>query len=165
MADQDGADKDGADEEGALQRWSRRKAQSRQVQPRQAEAQPAPVEPAEPEPIDPANLPDIETLDASSDFTVFMREGVPEQLRRLALRKLWRLDPVLANVDGLVDYGEDFTDAADLIEGVKSAYQVGKGYVTDDARPEPETTPQPPEAVVEEDETAAADAAEDEQTG
>jgi hypothetical protein len=33
----------------------------------------------------------------------------------------------LANVDGLVDYGEDFTDAATVIENLQTAYQVGKG--------------------------------------
>jgi hypothetical protein len=38
-----------------------------------------------------------------------MKQAVPEELRRLALRKLWRSDPVLANVDGLNDYDLDYT--------------------------------------------------------
>lgn len=154
------------DEEGALGRWSRRKTEARRAEPAPAPAPAEPVEPAGPEPVDPADLPDVETLDASSDFTVFMREGVPEPLRRLALRKLWRLDPVLANVDGLVDYGEDFTDLGGVIEGMKSAYQVGKGYVTDDKAPEPESESEPePDAVAEEDAAADPDEAEDEQAG
>ena len=37
---------------------------------------------------------------------------------------------MLANVDGLNDYDEDFTDAALVVKGLKSAYQVGKGYLT-----------------------------------
>jgi hypothetical protein len=55
-----------------------------------------------------ADLPDIETLDKDSDYTVFLRDGVPESLKKLALRKLWLSDPVLANLDGLNDYDEDF---------------------------------------------------------
>tara|TARA_R110001592_G_scaffold330696_1_gene612973 strand:+ start:6882 stop:7415 length:534 start_codon:yes stop_codon:yes gene_type:complete len=50
------------------------------------------------------DLPDIESLTGESDFTAFMKEGVPEDLKNLALRKLWRSDPVYANLDGLNDY-------------------------------------------------------------
>ena len=53
-------------------------------------------------------MPAIDDLTAESDFTAFLKEGVPEELKRLALRKLWRTDPVFANLDGLVEYGEDF---------------------------------------------------------
>lgn len=35
----------------------------------------------------------------------------------------------MANVDGLVDYGEDFTDAAMVVENLQTAYQVGKGML------------------------------------
>ena len=104
--------------EGSLSRWSRRK--------RAGGASPAvgaPAEqPAAPPPVDgerteatsetagqaPADLPDIETLHKDSDFTVFLKEGVPEELKTLALRKLWRTDPVFAHIDGLDDYDEDF---------------------------------------------------------
>ncbi|WP_420403108.1 DUF3306 domain-containing protein [Nisaea sp.] len=88
-----------------------------------------------------AALPDIDSLDADSDFTPFMQSNVPEFLRRKALRALWRLNPVFANVDGLVDYGEDFTDAARVIEGMQTAYNVGRGFLTDEdlgIEPEPE---------------------------
>jgi hypothetical protein len=74
-----------------------------------------------------AQLPDIESLDESADFTVFLQKGVPEELRKRALRRLWRLNPVFANLDGLNDYDEDFTDAATVLEGLKTLYQVGKG--------------------------------------
>lgn len=73
---------------------------------------------------------DIESLTYDSDFTVFMKDNVPEIVRRQALRQLWRSDPILANVDGLNDYDEDFTDAALVVKGLKSAYRVGKGYLT-----------------------------------
>ncbi len=55
------------------------------------------------------DLPSPETLDAGSDFSQFMRDDVPEILKRAALRRLWASDPVLANLDGLNDYDEDFT--------------------------------------------------------
>ena len=81
--------------------------------------------------VDPSELPDIDSLTAESDFTAFMRKGVPKTLQRKALRKLWASDPVLACLDGLNDYEEDFTDAATVIEGMKSSYQVGRGFLTD----------------------------------
>ncbi|NOD33731.1 MULTISPECIES: DUF3306 domain-containing protein [unclassified Ruegeria] len=75
------------------------------------------------------NLPDPDQLQAGDDVTGFMAKAVPDRLRRRALRRLWRLNPVLANVDGLVDYGEDYTDAACVIENLQTAYQVGKGML------------------------------------
>ncbi|MCA0928706.1 DUF3306 domain-containing protein [Ruegeria profundi] len=75
------------------------------------------------------NLPDPDQLQAGDDVSGFMAKAVPDRLRRRALRRLWRLNPVLANVDGLVDYGEDYTDAACVIENISTAYQVGKGML------------------------------------
>ncbi len=72
-------------------------------------------------------LPDPEALTASDDVAAFMRKGVPARLRSLALRRIWRLDPVLANLDGLNDYDDDYTDAAMLAGVVQTTYQVGKG--------------------------------------
>ncbi len=54
--------------------------------------------------VDIESLPDIETLTYDSDFSVFLREGVPERLKQAALRKLWLSDAVFANLDGLNDY-------------------------------------------------------------
>lgn len=75
------------------------------------------------------DLPDPDTLVQGDDFSVFMAKAVPDQIRRRALRTLWRSNPVLANVDMLVDYGEDFTDSAMAVENVQTAYQVGKGML------------------------------------
>jgi hypothetical protein len=75
------------------------------------------------------DLPDPDTLEQGDDFSVFMSKAVPDRLRRRALRTLWRSNPVLANVDMLVDYGEDFTDAATVVENLQTAYQVGKGML------------------------------------
>jgi uncharacterized protein DUF3306 len=99
-----------------LKRWSRRKLETETAAP-PPEAQPQ-LE-ADPEPLAesteieehqalPPDLPDVDTLGKDSDYTGFMRDGVPEELKKLALRALWRSDPVLANLDGLNDYDEDY---------------------------------------------------------
>ncbi len=129
-------------------RWSRRKQARRRETREPDKAQVAPKAPddAAPAPCEStasdelvAALPDVETLTEESDFTVFFQQGVPEALRRKALSRLWRLNPVFANLDGLNDYDEDFTLATSALQGVvKTVYQVGKGMVDPD---EPETTP------------------------
>ena len=106
------------------------------------------------------NLQDPDTMQPGDDFTAFMQSAVPERLRRRALRRLWRSNPVLANVDDLVDYGEDFK--AESIAGavIKTAYQVGKGMLkhTD----EMEKQAREAELVAEVDEDAIEDASDEE---
>ncbi|MEP1768782.1 MAG: DUF3306 domain-containing protein [Sulfitobacter sp.] len=95
------------------------------------------------------DLPDPDSLVQGDDFSVFMAKAVPDRIRRRALRTLWRSNPVLANVDMLVDYGEDFTDATMAVENIQTAYQVGKGmlkHVQEVARQaEERETPSPAE--------------------
>lgn len=76
-----------------------------------------------------ANLAAPETLDSADAVREFMNSALPQRLKTRALRQLWKLNPVLANLDGLVDYGEDFTDSATVIENLQTAYQVGKGML------------------------------------
>ncbi len=80
----------------------------------------------------PVTEADLENLTYESDYTKFMGEHVPEALRRRALRQLWRSDPILANLDGLCDYDDDFTDAALAVKVLETAHQVGQGYLTDE---------------------------------
>lgn len=95
-------------------------------------------------------LPDPEEMERPEQVQELLKAAVPQRLKSRALRRLWRLNPVLANLDGLVDYGEDFTDAATVVENLQTAYQVGKGMlkalVEDDDRdiaaPGPEETPE-----------------------
>jgi hypothetical protein len=75
------------------------------------------------------NLPPIDDLTADSDYTMFLAEKVPEVIRRAALRKLWRSDPVFANLDRLNDYDEDYSIVEKVAMAVRTSYQVGKGYV------------------------------------
>ena len=143
-----------------LSRWSRRKAEARRGlrkkpaagAPEAAEAEaretaaltdasaPSPEPHAEPLPEDAGEADraaefedfDFDALDYESDYTQFMGKGVPEAVRRRALRKLWHSNPILANLDGLNDYDEDFTDAALAVDVLQSAYKVGRGYLTDE---------------------------------
>ena len=63
---------------------------------------------------------------------MFFKDGVPDRLRQIALRRVWRLNPIIRFADAEInDYHEDFTDAATVIEGMETAYKVGKGYLSD----------------------------------
>ncbi len=75
-----------------------------------------------------AEAVDLETLNEESDFSVFMKAGVPESLKRRAMATLWRSNPVFANVDGLVDYDDDFAHPDLIMKTFKSAYEIGRGY-------------------------------------
>ncbi|KNX40118.1 hypothetical protein ROTO_33400 [Roseovarius tolerans] len=116
--------------------WSRRKAQveaEAEAQARVSEAEARAVQDAEQAEKSDADLceelglPDPDMLQPGDDFRAFMAKAVPDRLRRRALRRLWLSNPALANLDGLIDYGEDFTDSATVIENMQTAYQVGKG--------------------------------------
>ena len=76
------------------------------------------------------DLPDPETVEEEAGLDRFFEGGMPERLRGLALRRVWRLNPLFRFADEMVEYGEDYTDAATVVEGMQTAYQVGKGYLT-----------------------------------
>jgi len=83
------------------------------------------------------DLPDPEAVTEESGLEQFLNgKGLPGRVRQMALRRLWRLNPLFGVVDDMVEYGEDYTDAATVIEGMKTAYTVGKGYKKDDVEPE-----------------------------
>ncbi|PRY23081.1 uncharacterized protein DUF3306 [Aliiruegeria haliotis] len=118
--------------------WSRRKAavaaeaeaeQRANEAMQAAEEQALQEEKSDAEILEELDLKDPDLLEPGDDFSAFMKAAVPERLRRRALRKLWLTNPTLANVDGLVDYGEDFTDAATVVENLQTTYQVGKGML------------------------------------
>src|SRR5690606_8599257 len=46
-------------------------------------------------------------------------------------QKLWRLDPVFANLDRLNDYDEDYSQIGKKpMAGLRSLYRVGRGMIT-----------------------------------
>ena len=140
-----------ADEESVFSRWSRRKraiadegegspgldpghlADGQEEAPDQVRGA---LELAEPESeaeeaalLENLGLPKPESLGEGDDFSPFMKAGVPEFLRKRALRVLWRSNPVLANLDGLNDYDEDFNSPELTQKVLATGYQVGRGFV------------------------------------
>ncbi len=118
--------------------WSRRRARVAEEERAEARARAeaerqarevALAERSDEEILEELGLPDPDTLKEGDDFAAFLREAVPERLRRRALRRLWRSNPALANLDALVDYGDDFTDKATVVENLQTAYQVGRGML------------------------------------
>lgn len=117
---------DGDRGKGFLARWSDRKRQT-EAEARNALAAPpkAPAQTAdetEPDtrPRDPetgeiidtewvSTLPSIADLKPGADLGAFMRKGVPEALRREALRTLWATDPAIRDfVSPALDYAYDY---------------------------------------------------------
>jgi hypothetical protein len=100
--------------ESALSRWSRRKLEAEQSpadgadsldqQPAASAEESVEVTPA----LTDADMPDIDALTDDSDFTPFMSTGVSEELRNLALRKLFHASAFNIR-DGLDEYDEDYT--------------------------------------------------------
>ena len=77
-----------------------------------------------------AGLPEPEALESAEEVRAFLRSALPQRLKTRALRQLWRTNPVLANLDGLVDYDDDYTDAATVVENLQTVYRVGKGMLS-----------------------------------
>lgn len=115
--------------------WSKRRAAVEAeadvalAEAKEAELEATIAEKTDAEILEELGLPDPDQMEQGDDFSAFMNDLVPARIKTRALRKLWRLNPVLANIDGLVDYGEDFTDAAMVIENMQTTYQVGKGMM------------------------------------
>jgi hypothetical protein len=111
--------------ESFLQRWSKRKLAKDDEAPPQGDEHSAqsednnetaapPTQDAattgEDKPFDLASLPSIESIDANTDVTAFLRPGVPPELSRAALRRAWSTDPAIRDFVGLVENGWDFND-------------------------------------------------------
>jgi hypothetical protein len=146
--------------------WSRRRAgvaaeaETDVLEEEQLAAEALDAEKTDEELLEELGLPDPDTLKMGDDFSAFMGKMVPDRLRRRALRVLWRSNPTLANLDALVDYGEDFTDKAMCVENMQTAYQVGKGMLTHVMKmaEEAEAKENPPEEIDEDEEVVLAEA-------
>ena len=63
-----------------------------------------------------------EKIDNPLDLKKILKENLPDRLKQVALRKLWKLVPAYGEISELVEYGEDFTDAATVIENLQTSY-------------------------------------------
>ena len=106
-------------DEEFLARWSRRKREAKVAADAPAPAQtaetPNPASPVTAE--DPANaevdlssLPPIDSITAATDVTAFLRQGIPQDLTRAALRRAWASDPTIRDFVGLAENAWDFND-------------------------------------------------------
>lgn len=130
-----------------LSRWARRKAEVQESEAAQATAEQKTAEGGQPEELDDrdrpvteeeiAALPDPDSLEHGADFKPFLRPGIPQALRQRALRRIWRVNPAIGFLDGMNEYDLDYTDAATVVDNLKTAYQVGRGFVV----PEEEEAP------------------------
>lgn len=76
-----------------------------------------------------AEAVDLDAVKYGDDFSIFLKRGVPDLLRRKALRKFFASDPLLANLDGLNDYDEDYSNPAHRV--YKSAWDAARGYLNE----------------------------------
>jgi hypothetical protein len=107
-------------DEEFLARWSRRKREARAgndasepAEPMEARARAPSVGTGEAPPtpdVDLSSLPPIDSIDAATDITTFLRKGIPRELSRAALRRAWTADPVIRDFVGLAENAWDFND-------------------------------------------------------
>ena len=109
-----------SDKEDFLTRWSRRKSEAAESHAAPAQATEGPAEPAGDQapkddaqpPFDPKSLPPVESIEAGTDITAFLRAGVPAELARAALRRAWAADPNIRDFIGLSENSWDFTSGS-----------------------------------------------------
>lgn len=75
------------------------------------------------------DLPVPEDLVSGEQLRAFLKAQLPQRLKTRALRSFWKTNPVLACLDGLNDYNDDYTAAATAGKPVNTIYQVGRGMV------------------------------------
>ena len=131
------------DKENFISRWSRRKLESAKEPPA-----PAPVAPAALVP--PAQgaakteLPSIDTLKGlASEYKDFLRPGVDENLRRAALKKLFR-DPHFNVMDGLDTYIDDYSKPDPIPDAMLRTLTHAKRLLFDDEKKEKDEIAQEP---------------------
>jgi hypothetical protein len=118
-------------DEPFLARWSRRKREAEKEAPQDlvakdlaGKAAPDSANPADAElvettavgekivgepPFDIASLPPIESIGVGTDIRAFLVAGVPAEIKRAALRRVWVADPAIRDFVGLAENDWDFT--------------------------------------------------------
>ena len=142
-----------ADDENFVARWSRRKSEARKAEEKPAEAAPPPelAPPAAPAVSNAAaapsgagvrsavtapQLPPIESLKGlTSDYRDFMQPGVDDNVKRSALKKLFR-DPHFENFERFEAYCEDYTQGEPIPLAMLKTLEHAKGLLFDEEKKE-----------------------------
>lgn len=162
--------------EAFLARWSRLKRAGEGGDVRGPDAPPHPSPPppdssrmggrekqaAAPSPSPLPPLPDLASLTADSDFTLFMDVRVPSALRAQALARAWSLDPFIRDFKEMADYAWDWntpggapgygpldaaTDIARMLARILPEAPPPQDTASVEAPPPPEPAPAPPQGV------------------
>lgn len=144
-------DREGGETTGFLTRWSREKAKTRETEVARREERRISIPEAKTDsgavvsadgrarPEGHANLapdrdrefselPPLESLTKDSDFTGFLADGVPDDLRKKALRRLWDLDPIFGTQCKLDVFIDDYTKIVPIDIAKDTIYKVGLGF-------------------------------------
>jgi Protein of unknown function (DUF3306) len=103
-------------EDRFLKRWSRRKQEARaNAAPPEAvlrddvQSAPPAIKDEEFE-FDLSSLPPIDSITSATDIKAFLHRGIPQELKRAALRRAWSADPAICDFVGLAENAWDFND-------------------------------------------------------
>jgi hypothetical protein len=130
-----------------IARWSRlkreaesdkRRAEKPSQRPPEARTEPPTAASAQPSatlgethraaapPFDPATLPPVDSIIAGTDIRAFLQKGVPAELTKAALRRVWMTDPAIRDFIEVAENQWDFTDPASIpgFSGLKAGNNV-----------------------------------------
>ena len=138
------------DKETFLARWSRRKREPPVPEKKEQEKDQA-AAPA---------VPPVDSLTPESDFTVFMNPKVKEELRRLALKKLFS-DPHFNVPDPFEPFSGDWTVGEPIPDEMLATLNQARSVLF----AEPEKKPAEPQVAQTADEKTAGDEKQDESRG
>jgi hypothetical protein len=106
------------EDEAFLARWSKRKAQARARSdsgelPGETPQEPVGLQPAgaqdnEADEIAFEDLPPIDSIDASTDLTPWLRKKIPEAWKQAALSRVWATDPAISQFIGISENAWDW---------------------------------------------------------
>lgn len=116
-----------------LSRWSRLKRAVASDTPATVQA------PVAPGPAVPAELPSLDTLEFSSDFTGFLQPQVEESMKRAAMKKLFHSGQ-FNTMDGLDVYIDDYNTFEPIPEEMLRQMQQARGllFSGEEEKPSPQ---------------------------
>lgn len=126
-----------------LSRWSRLKRGETDKPTPHEQPEASPAERPSEQPVAEVraeDLPSIDDLEIDSDISAFLQKGVPEHLQRLALRKMWTLDPAIRDFIEVAENQYDFNAGAvpgfgELAPGVDMQRLLAQAIGAEPAKP------------------------------